>query len=137
MSWFNKIVDKFSHYFNTILLTPEEKLKIICEEGGIEELIELTEEYPSLFKQDQIYFIGTNREGFTPLILAIKNRHLWLVDYLVSQLSVSIMEKEKKWHGTPLHHACRSNNVAIIEYLIDKKADVNAKTDDKATPLHW
>ena len=38
---------------------------------------------------------------------------------------------------TPLHNAAGEGNKEIVEWLIDKGADVNAKTNDGYTPLDW
>src|SRR5262249_9599321 len=37
---------------------------------------------------------------------------------------------------TPLHVACRGNNLEIVKLLLAAGADVNAKGDDDRTPLH-
>ena len=37
---------------------------------------------------------------------------------------------------TALHVAAESNQVEIAEFLIEKSADVNAKSADQFTPLH-
>lgn len=37
---------------------------------------------------------------------------------------------------TPLHRACYSNNVEIVEYLLQKGANVSAKTEMQWEPLH-
>lgn len=37
---------------------------------------------------------------------------------------------------TPLHRACYSNHVEIVKYLLQKGADVAAKTEMQWQPLH-
>ena len=38
---------------------------------------------------------------------------------------------------TPLHWAARSGRYEMCKLLIEKGADVNAKSNDGSTPLHW
>ncbi len=40
-------------------------------------------------------------------------------------------------HHTPLHHAVRIGDVAVVETLLSAAADVNAVDNQEATPLHW
>lgn len=37
---------------------------------------------------------------------------------------------------TPLHRACYGNNVKVVEYLVEKGAQIDAKTQDEWQPLH-
>lgn len=37
---------------------------------------------------------------------------------------------------TPLHRACYANNVDVVKTLIERGADINAKSGDGWTPLH-
>ncbi|MGB8951355.1 MAG: ankyrin repeat domain-containing protein [Candidatus Aminicenantales bacterium] len=38
---------------------------------------------------------------------------------------------------TPLHYACMSKNLGVVEFLIEKGADVNAQNDSLYVPLHY
>ena len=38
---------------------------------------------------------------------------------------------------TPLHFASDKGFLSIVEYLLNQKADVNAKNNDGQTPLHF
>jgi len=38
---------------------------------------------------------------------------------------------------TPLHNASRYGHLSVVEYLVNQKADINAKTNYNMTPLHY
>jgi ankyrin repeat protein len=42
---------------------------------------------------------------------------------------------ESGW--APLHEAAREGHVEVIQYLLEKNADVNVRTALGSTPLHW
>jgi len=37
---------------------------------------------------------------------------------------------------TPLHWAAANGHLSVVEYLVNQKADINAKDKDRWTPLH-
>ena len=38
---------------------------------------------------------------------------------------------------TPLHYAAEYGHLSIVEYLVNQKADINAKDENDHTPLHF
>lgn len=48
-----------------------------------------------------------------------------------------LLETPDKEGRTPLHLACFSANAALVQYLVEEGADVNAVTHAKLTTLHW
>ena len=40
-------------------------------------------------------------------------------------------------NSTPLHFAAGKGHLRVIEYLVNQKADINAKNKDDCTPLHY
>jgi len=40
---------------------------------------------------------------------------------------------------TPLHYASQNGHLSVVEYLVNQKADINAKTKEifSGTPLHY
>jgi len=38
---------------------------------------------------------------------------------------------------TPLHYAVPNNHLCVVEYLVNQKADINAKEKEDMTPLHY
>jgi len=59
----------------------------------------------------------------------------WLIDMWGDRLDIN-------WDGsyvgaTPLHAAARSGNVDLTRLLLDRKAKVNAQSEDGKTPLHY
>ena len=45
------------------------------------------------------------------------------------------MGSHLKCNYTPLHSAILKGNLGVIEYLVNQKADLSAKTDEGKTPL--
>jgi len=37
---------------------------------------------------------------------------------------------------TPLHYSAQFGQLSVVEYLVNQKADINAKNKDDLTPLH-
>ena len=46
------------------------------------------------------------------------------------------IEGKNKDQETPLHFACQFCHLPIVEYLVEKDANIEAKDEDKRTPLH-
>ena len=46
------------------------------------------------------------------------------------------MNASDECHNTPLHIACKRNNVAAVELLVRHRADLSSWTYDHQTPLH-
>ena len=68
--------------------------------------------------------------------------NLHLIEEWIERLNKDIKKEELNednqidWEGwSPFHVACRRGNVTIVELLIAKGADVNAKTGKSYTPL--
>ena len=38
--------------------------------------------------------------------------------------------------STPLHNAANNGHLSVVEYLVNQKADINAKDEYNSTPLH-
>jgi ankyrin repeat protein len=137
MSW---IVSSVRSLFGMVRPSYAEILCSLCEDGCNEqELAELlkTQEAVDL---DSEHFVGTRREGYTPLTLAARSGHLDLVKYMCETLHCDVSTTDLVWKGTALHHACRKNHPAVTKYLIENQAaNVNAITADGNlyTPLHW
>lgn len=77
----------------------------------------------------------TTPSRMTPLMLAIKNNtqmaNLLLMDYRTDINEADYLG----WQA--IHYAAKAGNCeAVINALVDREADVNAKTDKGITPLH-
>ena len=60
---------------------------------------------------------------------------LEIVKYLVEKKKADVNSKNN-YHETPLHHACSYGSLAIVKYLVEKGADVNALDVKGETLLH-
>lgn len=69
------------------------------------------------------------------LIKAIKDNNLSLIDELLKE--GCNLEELGMWDNTPLLVACTSNKADAALRLIAAKADVTAKNEHQATPLHY
>lgn len=80
--------------------------------------------------------------GRTPLIRAIKNNNPVMVETLLCFGANPNQEGKHKSHLTvigkrPLHYAAEFNQEDIVKLLLQYGADVNAKTSENDTPLHY
>lgn len=69
----------------------------------------------------------------TPLISAIRNKHLEIVQLLITQgANVNLPDKRG---STPLHHCVEANNLPCLDYLLTCGANTAAKDNGGETPL--
>lgn len=77
--------------------------------------------------------------GLSPLITAVRNRDLDMIDYLISHKDIDLNIKDKHKYGfSALHHATQLKDMGIIKKLIESGADydVGSGGDNKGnTPL--
>ena len=71
----------------------------------------------------------------TALHLATKAGSLKTVQALLSCLLTSTLEERDDCENTPLHVACRHNRLDVLQFLLDKGADVTARNDRNMTCL--
>jgi ankyrin repeat protein len=81
-------------------------------------------------------------EGHAPLHFAVKAAKLDFAELLLEK-GADINVKDAEKGETPLHHLCRSNSgvmsnteIANALWLMEKGADVSARSKDGTTPLH-
>lgn len=72
------------------------------------------------------------KDGRTVLHLAVQNRHLDIVKYLIEELNFPIDVQERMDNMTPLHRAIENNDLAMIDYLITHGA---AEDNSSINPL--
>lgn len=78
--------------------------------------------------------------GYTPLIQAVRNRDVQMIDWLLNIPEVDINRvDEKKYKFPPISHAIQINNTRIVKLLIKHGANVNEPSLNKRnyynTPL--
>ena len=76
------------------------------------------------------------KEQLTPLHCAVKNSQPAVVEWLLSKRVVDI-EAEDQFGLTPFHVACKSNDIPIMEILLDYGASIERKMRQGWTPLLW
>ena len=78
------------------------------------------------------------------IFIATKNGQLAFVQFLTEKFGVSFNKKAENNYGdgiiykgdTPIHVASSKGHLPIVEYLIDKGANIEAKNNMRFTPLH-
>ncbi len=77
--------------------------------------------------------------GWTPLIIAVRNRSYDILDFLLSLDALDIEKRDKaKYEFTPLLHCCQIQDTKSMKKLIDNGAGVNSSSRGKNkgnTPL--
>lgn len=78
-----------------------------------------------------------NREGKTPLFLAVENGYLSIIDYLLEELKVDKTAKDN-YGNTILHIAARGKDENVVNQILSyiTNGDINAQNDAGQTPLH-
>lgn len=90
-----------------------------------------------VFDQVETDFNDVDSDGKTVLVYAIeKGESLEIVETILEN-GGSISWRGKKGE-TLLHLAAATGDVAVVKLLLDDgRIDVNAKDNDRRTPLHW
>jgi serine/threonine protein kinase len=77
----------------------------------------------------------SDQRGWTPLLLATKNRHWKIVKLLVgAKADVNVAANEDG--NTPLHFAAKAGNAKIVGLLLERGANPEKKNSEGKTPLH-
>ena len=114
----------------------EQNIFIACSQGKLSSVQWLVEkENVDVLKK----VVSTNfKEGIwqgnTPIHIAGKKGQLPIVQYLVEKHNVDVNVKGRS-DRTPLHEACINGHFQIVEYLLSKGADIEAKDMYGYTPL--
>ncbi len=76
-----------------------------------------------------------DKQGYSPLSLAVKNNHLETVKYLVSHgANKELCDKN---YMTPLHWAASQGNLEITRFLVENGANIQAQEYHGYTPLYF
>ena len=71
------------------------------------------------------------------LHIAAENGHLELVRYLIDTVGIPVNRNSVRLSGHPIHCASRQGHANIVKELLNKQADIEAKsTDNQQTALH-
>ncbi|WP_171910111.1 ankyrin repeat domain-containing protein [Rickettsiella grylli] len=76
-----------------------------------------------------------DRDNNTLLHIACANGHIELVKYLLYFHQGFSLEAKNDHEETPLHSAVYTNNIKLVNYLLEQGADINAKNDEGETPV--
>jgi ankyrin repeat protein len=68
--------------------------------------------------------------------MAAREGHIDYIKYVVSKYEIDI-DQIMNDHWTPLFYACLNNHISVIDYLIEKKSNINHLDKFLRTPLHW
>lgn len=81
------------------------------------------------------YQLITEREGGTPLHIAVEYNNIEIVELLLENGAST--ESVDRNNMTPLHWAVDLGYKDIIKLLVKGGANINAQDINKSTPLHW
>jgi ankyrin repeat protein len=88
--------------------------------------------------QNHVFFAPCQHyhRGQTALHFAIQraNEPLPIVRTLLSQRAIDPSPRDQR-SNTPLHYAVKRNDIALVQALLDAKADVNAENDALVSPI--
>lgn len=108
----------------------EEELLIACYRGQLSEVKKI------LSNGISPNFIGL--VGSTPLIAAVSNNHVEVVEYLLGHgADINFSDpSEEIFSNTPLTAACHHGHLEMVRYLINKGVDVNQASKMFGSPLY-
>ena len=76
-----------------------------------------------------------DKDNRTPLHLAVKAGSLKTVNVLTNCLLPSTLEEKDHEGNTPLHLACKYNRLDVLQFLLDRGADVTVRNQGDMTCL--
>ncbi|XP_078052625.1 protein fem-1 homolog CG6966 isoform X2 [Augochlora pura] len=99
--------------------------------------------YLNQYKEHEILrLVGSKINGATPLVMACRNGHYDVAEYLIEKCGANIEQSGSVVFGgetiegaTPLWCAAATGHYALVQYLMRKGANVNTYTVTKSTPL--
>ena len=93
-------------------------------------------------KEERKRIVSTKHNGATSLIMACRNGHFEVVEYLVEYCQASLeqtglvnFENENIEGAPPLWCASAAGHLKIVKYLVSKGANVNSTTKSNSTAL--
>lgn len=106
----------------------DEKIIAACREGNLDLVKQLIE--PENVNVDEVMESYGNESKFPPLSAACAGGHLEVVEYLASERRADV----NRWVNDPLSKA---STAEIVNFLIDKRADIDGLDALRYTPLIW
>ncbi|XP_067623254.1 uncharacterized protein [Eurosta solidaginis] len=79
--------------------------------------------------------VAQDMSGNSPLYFAIGNNHVNVANVLLEK-DTNVDSNEANGGFTPLHAAAECGYLELVNFLLQNKADVNARNDRDWTPLH-
>lgn len=114
-------------------------LYIAARDGQLQRMKALLE---SKEKDEVTKFVTAKTEGATPLIMACRNGHLSIVEYIVEKCGADVeqvgtvtFDGESIEGAPPLWCAAAAGHLDIVKLLIKKGSGVNNTTYTNSTPL--
>ena len=90
------------------------------------------------FIADNVHNLNINEENFvgdTPLMLAVMNGNILMVEYFIFKKFANVNIAENRGF-TPFMAACANGNLSLVQLLVDQGADHKLKSRDGQTGLH-
>lgn len=113
---------------NSVFLDGASMIHLACKIGSIDLLNHLMLKGVDLKKRDQ-------SKGANCLLYAAEADKIKVIERLLDmKMSVNSVDNSGE---TALHIASKNQNMEIIKFLLGKGANIQAKTTDKRTPLHY
>jgi len=79
--------------------------------------------------------LKTDTDKHSALHLAARGGQADFCAFLLDKTDIDINARDNDG-GTPLHHACAREKIAVVKMLIERGADLTAVDNDGLTPLH-
>ncbi|CAL7944928.1 unnamed protein product [Xylocopa violacea] len=111
----------------------------VAREGRLRRLMELLEHQE---KDEVVELVGTTSDGTTPLVMACRNGHYDVAEYLiekcganVNQTGLVMFDGEVVESAPPLWCAAAAGHLALVKLLVKNGASVDSTTKTFSTPL--
>jgi len=74
-----------------------------------------------------LFHLCQGQQSLTPKLVCQSSKffHLSLLVFMIENGSYINAKEESRW--TPLHYAAEKGHLSVVDYLLNQKADINAK----------
>ena len=133
---FSKNIDDLNVFDISVQRGNNQIIKLLYEQIEKEDNYNEKKVYMKYF-QNNIFHISANNNQFFPIIFFYENLRNFYLKYFYKVEGILDSHELKNDKMTPIHYACKNQNIKLMNLLIDLGANINSQDIKGYTPLHY